>query len=127
MVLPVILVLFGAAIAVLYAHLREQTTRQSLWRSTFRIGLAIGVARAALASWGWYIVEHTGGPLQIPAFALAMLAWPEGAILSVTRIGATPPGFYVSLSLVLITSTMIIVGLVAVVADSTRVAAGQER
>ena len=36
------------------------------------------------------MIERTGGPLQIRASALAMMAWPEGVMLmSMTDAGAT--------------------------------------
>jgi hypothetical protein len=114
MILPSILVVFAAAIAGLYWHLRKQPDRRSLWRRTLQIGLGVGLARAGLASWGWYTVEHTGGPLQIPAFALAMLAWPEAALfLAERRTTAVPPEFYVQLSVLLIAGTLVLVGAVA--------------
>ena len=51
------------------------------WRSSVMIGCCMGIVRGVLASFGWYTVEHTSGPLQIPEFALAMLAWPEAPVL----------------------------------------------
>ena len=49
------------------------------WRTTIRIGVGVGIAGAGLASLGWYVVERTGGPLQIPAHVLSMMALPEAA------------------------------------------------
>lgn len=120
MILPAVLILFAVAIAVLYSHLRRQPDRRSLWRTTLRIGLGVGATRAALASLGWYVVEHTGGPHQIPGFALAMLAWPEAAILPRRRLTLAPPEFYVYLSLVLVIGTLTLVGLVALAAGRNR-------
>jgi hypothetical protein len=74
------------------------------------------VTRAALASLGWYVVEHTGGPLQSPAFALAMLAWPEAAMLTTSRVTPAPGLFYVFLSLLLISTTVMFVGGLAIAA-----------
>jgi hypothetical protein len=79
-----------------------------------------GVARAALASLGWYMIERTGGPLQIPAFALAMMAWPEGVMLDERRLTPVPPAFYVQLSVLLIASTLAVSCLVAVIAAKSR-------
>ena len=78
------------------------------------------VARAALASLGWYMIERTGGPLQIPAFALAMMAWPEGAMLDQRRLTPVPPAFYIQLSVLLIASTLAVSCLVAVIAAKSR-------
>jgi hypothetical protein len=127
MILLTVPVVFAGAIAVLYLHLREQRDRRSLWHRTLQIGLGVGAARALLASTGWYVVEHTGGPLQIPAFALAMVAWPEAAFLAGRRLGPTPPECYLSLSLVLVASTVILVGVVALAAGMTRVFPSQPR
>jgi hypothetical protein len=120
MVLLVVVVVFTAAIAALSQLFRRQPNRRRLWRMTLRIGLGLGVMRAALASLGWYVVEHNGGPLQIPAFALAMLAWPEAAIFTERRFTPVPPAFYISLSLLLVTSTVVLVGLLAVASNRTR-------
>jgi len=120
MILPAVLVLFAVAIAVLYSHLLRQPDRRSLWRSTLRIGLGVGATRAALASLGWYVVEHTGGTLQIPAFALAMMAWPEAAVLTRRRLTPAPPEFYIYLLFVLVLGTLTLVGLVALVAGRDR-------
>jgi len=113
MILVAVLVLFAVALAVLSVHSRKQPDARSLWRSVLRIGIGVGAARAALASLGWYIVEHDGGPLQIPAYALAMFALPEAAVLSSRRVTPVPGEFYVALSLLLVTSTLVLVGLVA--------------
>ncbi|HEX9892316.1 MAG TPA: hypothetical protein VGA78_00270 [Gemmatimonadales bacterium] len=127
MVLPALLILLLVAFGLLYGQLRQRPDRRSLWRGALRIGLGVGVARAVLASLGWYVVEHDGGPLQIPGFALAMAAWPEAVILSERRVTPVPPAFYGSLSLLLIASTMILVGLVAVVVEFTRTNSRQPR
>jgi hypothetical protein len=107
---------FAAAVAGLYWHLRKRRDRRSLFRTTLFVGFGIGLARAALASLGWYVVEHTGGPLQVPAFALAMLAWPEAAIFTERRLTPAPPDFYVRLSLLLVAGTLGLVGAVALAA-----------
>lgn len=121
MILPSLVVAVAVVVAVLYRRLRKQPDQRSLWRAALRIGFLVGVTRAALASWGWYMVEHTGGPLQIPAFALAMMAWPEAAIISQRRVAPVPPGFYILLSLVLVTGTMMFVSVLALAVGLTRV------
>ena len=120
MILPAVLILFAVAIAVLYSHLRRQPDRRSLWRTTLWIGLGVGATRAALASLGWYVVEHAGGPHQIPGFALAMMAWPEAAVFTRSRLTPAPPEFYVFLSFLLVIGTLTLVGLVAVAAGRDR-------
>ena len=117
MVFLTIIALTTIALGALYVHLRRQSVRGRLWRSTLLIGLTVGVARAALASVGWYVVERTGGPLQIPAFALAMMAWPEAAFfLRERRTTPVPPEFYLRLSLLLVATTTLLAGVLAVVA-----------
>lgn len=83
------------------------------------IGCSVGLVRGVLACVGWYTVEHTGGPLQIPAFALAMLAWPEGALFGPHR-GATPMGFYQALGGLLVATSSLLVAAVALAAQVTR-------
>ena len=85
------------------------------------LGLGTGALRAALSSLGWYVVEHDGGPLQVPAFALAMMAWPEAAVLAERRTIPAPPHFYLQLSLVLMTTTVAFAAAVAWFAARRRV------
>ena len=122
MILLTLPVVFAAAVALLYVSLRHQRDRRSRWRRTLQIGLGVGAARAVLASAGWYLVEHSGGPIQVPAFALAMLAWPEAALLDGRRLAAAPPAFYVSLSIVLVASTVLLVAAVALASGVGRAA-----
>src|SRR5687768_4470779 len=82
-----------------------------VWRSVLRIGVPIGILRSALASIGWYVTEHTGGPFQVPGFALAMMAWPEAALLPRTRVHAAPPEFYAYLWVLLIVTTSLFVAV----------------
>ena len=108
--------LFGAG-ALLYSYLRGRSNRRALWRSALTIGAVAGVARAGLASFGWYTVEHTGGPLQIPGYVLTMLALPEAAFVPRGRaVLPAPPEFYVALCAAIILGTMIAVGVIALVA-----------
>lgn len=114
-----LLVVVGA-MALVYIYLRRQPNPQSLWRRAIVIGIGIGVVRAALASLGWYVIEHTGGPLQVPAYALAMLALPEAVIMSGRRNTPQPPEFFLRLSLLLIVGTTGFVALVAFIANRRR-------
>jgi len=80
----------------------------------------VGSGRAALACIGWYGVEHTGGPLQIPAFALAMLAWPEAIVLDARRVTPVTMSFYAILAGLLVTTTLLEVSLIALVVQKAR-------
>jgi hypothetical protein len=121
MILPAVLVIFFGLATALYVYLRRRPSRGRLWRAALGIGLVVGVCRAVLASLGWYILEHTGGFLQIPAYALAMAAWPEAAIFAERRFTPAPAEAYLYLLLVLVAGTVAVVGVVAAVADLTRV------
>jgi hypothetical protein len=120
MIAIAVLILLGALLAALYSLMRKQPDQRRLWHTALYVGVGTGVARAALASLGWYMVERTSGPLQIPAFALAMMAWPEGAMLDERRLTPVPPAFYIQLSVLLIASTLAISGLVAIIAAKSR-------
>jgi hypothetical protein len=120
MIAVAVLILLAALVAALYTLMRKQPDRISLWRTALYVGVGTGVARAALASLGWYMIERTGGPLQIPAFAMAMMAWPEGAMLDERRLTPVPPAFYIELSALLIASTLAVSCLVAVIAAKSR-------
>ena len=117
--------LFGLVVATLviagmYGLMHRLPDRRSLWRTALIVGVGTGALRAALSSLGWYIVEHTGGPLQIPGFAMAMMAWPEAALLAERRVAPAPPSFYFQLSVILLTSTVTFVALIAFIAGRRR-------
>jgi len=114
------LVVVAGTVALVYIYLKRQPNPQSLWRRAIAIGLGLGVLRATLASLGWYVIAHTGGPLQVPAYALAMLALPEAVIMSGRRTTPQPPEFFLWLSLLLIAGTTGFVALVAFIADRRR-------
>ena len=101
----------------LYARFARRP--DAAWREAIAIGLAIGLTRGVLAPTGWYVVEHTGGPLQIPAYALAMLAWPEAILLGRHR-GQAGPAFLVGLGVLLTVSSVIWVSAVAFMAWARR-------
>jgi hypothetical protein len=117
LILPV---LFIALAASLYRHLRKQRNRRARWRAALRLGLGIGVPRAALAALGWSLVERTGGPSQVWGYALAMLAWPEAALMGRTGRTPAPPWFLVLLSCLLAASTLVAVCLIALLADQAQ-------
>jgi len=122
MIAMAMLILLTALLAAVYSLMRKQHDRRSLWRTALWVGAGTGVARAALASLGWYLVERGGGPLQIPAFTLVMMAWPEGAMLAERRLTPSPPAFYLQLSVLLVASTLAVTCLVAMIAARTRFA-----
>jgi hypothetical protein len=125
MVLPVALLFFLGAIVLLFRFLSTRHDARTFWRSSVAIGAIIGLMRAALACVGWYGVEHTGGPLQIPAFALAMLAWPEAILLGRHR-GPVAPTFYPILALLLLVTSMLMVGGVSLAVQLGRRPRGAE-
>jgi hypothetical protein len=95
--------------------MRRQPERRALWQTALVIGVGTGVARAALASAGWFLVERDGGAVSSVAIALVMMAWPEGAALA-RGTGTVPPSFYLQLSLLVVTSTLALACLVALAA-----------
>jgi hypothetical protein len=118
MLIPIILLVLAVVAVVLSRYLRARSDAGALWRSTVTIGSSVGIVRAVLACIGWYGVEHTGGPLQIPAFALAMLAWPEAIVFGPHR-GPAPVHFYGLLGLLLITTSLLVVSGVALAVQAT--------
>jgi hypothetical protein len=116
MLILVVLLAFAALTVVLYRHLRAKRDSRALWRSSVAIGASVGIARAVLGCVGWYGVEHTGGPLQIPAYALAMLALPEAIVFGRHR-GPIPLNAYISLGFLLIASSLLLVCGVALAAQ----------
>ena len=119
MLILVSLLAFAALTVVLYRYFRAKRDSRALWRSSVVIGSSVGIARAVLACVGWYGVEHTGGPLQIPAYALAMLALPE-AIVFGRHQGPVPLNVYVSLGFFLIASSLLLVCGVALAVQLSR-------
>ena len=119
MLILVFLLAFTALTVVLYRHLRAKRDSRALWRSSVVIGSSVGIARAVLGCVGWYGVEHTGGPLQVPAYALAMLALPE-AIVFGRHQGPVPLNVYVSLGFLLIASSLLLVCGVALAVQLSR-------
>src|SRR5574341_1278328 len=119
MAAPLIIFLFAAGIIGLYRHLAAKPSLRALWRSAVIIGFSVGVTRAVLTCVGWYTIERTGGPLQMPAFALAMLAWPEAALFG-RHQGPVPLQFYFQLSLLLIVTSLLLVCGIALVVQLIR-------
>lgn len=125
MVILAILPVLAVLTILLFRYLRARCDAGTLWRSSVTIGCVIGVTRAVLACAGWYGVEHTGGPVQIPAYALALLALPEAMVFGRHR-GPVPLQSYLFLALLLVGTSVLLVGVVAlaVQATCTRLATG---
>ena len=116
MVLLSILLVVAAATFILVRQFRARAEGRHLWRFAVMLGLTIGLVRATLACLGWYVVEHTGGPAQVPAYALAMLSWPEAALLPRRAPGPTSASTYASLFLLLIAGSTACVAVIAAIA-----------
>jgi len=119
MLILVFLLAFAALTVALYRYFRAKGDSRALWRSSVAIGSSVGIARAVLACVGWYGVEHTGGPLQIPAYALAMLALPE-AIVFGRHQGPVPLNGHISLGFLLTASSLLLVCGVALAVQLSR-------
>jgi hypothetical protein len=119
MILPTFVIAFGVAVVLLYRYLARRRDESTLWPSALGIGLVVGVTRAVLATGGWYVVEHTGGPLQVPAYLLVMFALPEAAIFRGHR-GPASPEFLLLLAGVLIVTSVLTVSAVALLVGATR-------
>jgi uncharacterized membrane protein len=115
MVLPTIVLVLAALVGGVYWFFGTRRPATVI-RTALYVGCIVGALRAVLASAGWYVVEHTGGPLQVPGYALAMLAWPEGMLINERRTTTAPPAFYVQLSLLLFASTVLLIVGIAIVA-----------
>jgi hypothetical protein len=119
MVIVLGLVVLAVLTVLLFRHLRRRDDGGTLWGSAATIGLLVGVARAGLAIAGWYGLEHTAGVLQIPAYALALLALPEAMVFG-RQHGPAPPHTYVFLGLLLVGTSLVLVAAVAFVVQSSR-------
>jgi hypothetical protein len=112
-------VVLAVLTVVLFRFLGRRDDGGTLWGSAVTIGLLVGVARAGLAIAGWYGVEHTGGVLQIPAYALALLALPEAMVFG-RQHGPLPLQGYVFLALLLVGTSLVLVGAVALAVQTSR-------
>ena len=119
MLLLIVVLLWIGMVFALLRYLATKRGRRALWRSAIAIGVTAGLLRGGLASVGWYTVERTGGPFQVPAFALAMLAWPEAALFGRHR-GFTPLTLYPMLVLALTVSSLAWVASLALLVQITR-------
>jgi hypothetical protein len=118
MVLIALPLLYLVLLALLYRTLAARNANQ-LWPTALFWGSGLGAGRGLLAAAAWYVVEHEGGPLQIPAYAVAMFAWPEAAVLGPAR-GTAAPGHYTRLVLLLFGSTVLAVVVVALLVQTRR-------
>ncbi|HEX6315311.1 MAG TPA: hypothetical protein VFZ73_10655 [Gemmatimonadaceae bacterium] len=112
MIFLLVLAIAAALVFALYRWLATgHPSRRSL-RSVLTLGVASGVIRATVTGLGYYGVEHTGGPLQRPAFAMALAGWPEIALLG-PQHGPASPAFYGRMSVLLIGTSTAAVALIA--------------
>jgi hypothetical protein len=112
MVFLLVLVIAAVIVFALYRWLATGPPSRRSAGSVIGIGLALGAARAAVSGLGFYSVEHSGGPLQAPAYAMAMAGWPELALLGPHR-GRARPALYGKMALLLITTTTAFVVVIA--------------
>jgi hypothetical protein len=119
MLISIIIVVLVAVIISLYRYLTTKPSALSVWRSAITIGFSVGIARAALACLGWYTVAHTGGPLQISGFFLAMLAWPEAVVFGRHK-GIVPLQFYIHLGFLLIVTSLLLCCALALAVQVSR-------
>ena len=111
------IVLLGLAIAitVILALYRWLATGAPFLRSpasVITVGIALGTIRAAITGIGFYGVEHTAGPLQGPAFAMALAGWPEIALLGSHR-GVATASFYGQMAALLVVTSTAVVAFIA--------------
>ena len=116
MIVPGVVLVSLAILAAMFLYLHKKSSRKAIFGSAVKLGFFIGVVRAIVACIGWYGVAQTGGFLQIPAFFMAMFAWPEAWLVRGGR-NSLSPEFYLRLSGLLIIGSMLVVGAVAAVAD----------
>jgi hypothetical protein len=117
-----LLVLIAVAVAVV-RYLMRQPTPHALWRASLTLGAVVGVVRGLGAAAGWYWTEHSQGGWQIAGFALAMLAWPEAALLDMRRVTPARPGFYLLLAVTLVVTTIGAMSVIALLLQLRRAAA----
>ena len=104
----IFLLALAVAAAVIFALYRWLATGAPSRRSAASVitaGMALGTIRAALTGVGFYVAEHTAGPWQGPAFAMALAGWPEIALLGSHRGVATSAFYGQMVALLVVTST----------------------
>ncbi|HEX6943011.1 MAG TPA: hypothetical protein VF128_08775 [Gemmatimonadaceae bacterium] len=111
----IFLLVLAVAAAVIFALYRWLTTGAPSRRSAasvLAVGIALGAIRAAMTGIGFYVAEHTAGPWQGPAFAIALAGWPEIALLGSHR-GVATPAFYGRMAALLVVTSTAAVALIA--------------
>ena len=99
----------------LWRFLARRAGDPDWWISALVVGASLGLVRGFLACAGWYTVERASGPLQVPAFALALLALPEAMLLGRRHVTPATWGFLTRLFLLLLAGTMLLVFCVGLV------------
>jgi hypothetical protein len=79
--LPLVLLVPIAASLALYAHLVRLPSPAPVWRRAGVVALVVAGARVAGIALGWYGLQATSGWLQLPAYFLVLLSWPEVHLL----------------------------------------------
>lgn len=115
MVFPLVLAGFVALLFALYRFLASGPPSRRSVPSVLTFSVALGAVRAMVTGLGFYGVEHTGGALQVPAFAMALAGWPEIALLGPHR-GRASPAFYGWMALLLIVTSTAVVAFTALAA-----------
>ena len=105
MIFLLVLPIAAALILALYRWLATGAPSRRSTASVITIGITLGAIRAAMTGMGFYVAEHTAGPLQGPAFGLALAGWPEIALLGSHRGVATPAFYGRMVALLIVTST----------------------
>ncbi|HSP13416.1 MAG TPA: hypothetical protein VLV78_01540 [Thermoanaerobaculia bacterium] len=118
MILLTLVLAFAGVVVLIFVWFQTRSGRKALYRSALILGASIGLSRAVIACTGWYVVEHNGGPLQIPAYLMSMFALPEAVLLGRTRLAT--PQLYGKLSALLIAGSLVSIMAIAVVADLSR-------
>jgi hypothetical protein len=86
MIFPVVLLLPLAASAGLYLWFRSLNTGKTYWRIVVKVAAVVAATRIGLVTIGVYVLWHTSGWLQLPAYAMVLCGLPE-ELLMLRRIG----------------------------------------
>ena len=123
MIAPLFLLLMIAVAVALVRYLMRQPGTHALWRASLTLGAVAGAVRGIGASVGWYWTEHSHGGWQIAGFILAMLAWPEAALVDTRRVTPARAGFYLLIAVTLLITTVTAVSAIALILQLRRTAA----
>ncbi|HXH85082.1 MAG TPA: hypothetical protein VNN07_19390 [Candidatus Tectomicrobia bacterium] len=68
------------ASVILYRHLARVPATVNVWQRAAAVALVVTVVRVAGTWIGWFTLQATSGRLQLPAYILILLSWPEVAL-----------------------------------------------